>query len=144
MIKKKNQFEVVFHRLRYAHNSPINDFSILGIQIGIFTDMIFIFFLHLKLLTSFEGMIFYFSLLALNLYHIRSIFEDFYAASSAFIPVANFGWRLHNHSLIACTSSSLMCLCPHSLIKQRKYQITIIQTIFIRKKLQLFIKAIKT
>ena len=70
------------HRIKYVHNDLISDFSISGIQIGIFTDMIFKFITSeatKNVLASSESIIFYFSSFVLHLYHIRSIYmyEDF-------------------------------------------------------------------
>ena len=49
------------------------------------------------------------------------------------IPVASHGRLLHNHSLIACMSSSLRYLSRQSLIKQRYCQINIIKTVLLAR-----------
>ena len=96
--------------IKYVHNDLISDFSIFGIQIGIFTNMIYKFITpEATRLSKFWKHHIYFSLV-LNLYHIRSIYmyEDFrccfYSALSQ--------WPDMGGCYIA---SMLGYLSPHSL-----------------------------
>ena len=91
---------------------------LVGIQIDIFTDIIFKF-ITLKLLASSESIKFYFSLLTFCSHQVH-ICGISVLLLHGFIPVASHGRLLLNHSLIACRSSSLRCLFPHSLITSIK------------------------
>ena len=90
-------------------------------------------FLHLKLLASSQSIIFYFSSLVLNLYHIRSIYmyEDFrcclYSALSQ--------WPAMGGCYIANMPGFFpeVCLPIQLIIKQRKCQIIKIKTVLLAR-----------
>ena len=117
------QIRIVSESLGYYFNWVVFDIYIIsdylvGIQIDIFTDIIFKF-ITLKLLASSESIIFCFSLLAFCSHQVH-IWGILVLLLLGFIPVASHGRLLLNHSLIACRSSSLRCLSPHSLITSIK------------------------
>ena len=117
--------------IKYAHNNLISDFSIFGLQIGIFTDIIFKFITSEATSKFWKHHILFFIISIEFVSHQVLIWVFSMLLLLSLIPVASHGRLLHNHSLIACMSSSLRCLSPHSLIKQRKCQITIIKTVLL-------------
>ena len=124
------------YRINYAHNDLIGDFRIFGIQIGIFQTWSSNL-LHLKLLASSESIIFDFSILVLNMYHIRSIYmyEDFrcrfYSALSQWPAMGGCYITTHwYHARVLPWGIS-----PHTAYNQTKTksQITITETVVLAR-----------
>ena len=119
--------------IKYVYDNLINDFSIFGQQIGIFTNITFKFITSEATRKFWKHHILFFIISIKFVSHQVLISGFSMLLLLSLIPVASYGRLLHNHSLIACKSFSLRCLSPHSLIKQRKCGITIIKTILLAR-----------
>ena len=95
----------------------------------IFTDIIFKFIASGAVSKFWKHHILFFIISIKFVSHQIHIWRFFMPLLLDLIPVASHGRLLHNHLMIACLRFSLRCLFLHSLIKQRKCQITIIKTV---------------
>ena len=107
------------YRIKYAHNDLVSDcdFSIFGIQIGIFTDLIFQFITPEATSKFWKHHILFFIISIKFVSHQVHIHVWGFSMLLllGLIPVASHGRLLHSHSLISCQGSSLRYLSPHSL-----------------------------
>ena len=103
------------YHIKYAHDDLISDFSIFGIRIGIFTDMIFKFITSEATSKFWKHHILSFIISIKFVSHQVHIHVFSMLLLLSLIPVASHWRQLHNHSLTACQGSFPRYLSPCSL-----------------------------
>ena len=129
------------YRIKYAHNDHINDFSIFGIQIGIFTNMIF------KFITSEATSKFWKHHILFCIISIKFVSHQIHIHVWGFsmmlllglIPVVSHGRLSHSqHARVLPWGIS-----PHTAYNQTKMSNHWNQNSFVSQKIRLFSKALK-